>query len=71
VIHSKRDSTESSGNIMSSTDAVLVGGNGNRARSSGSDDVDKLDEDDLDNESSLLIENSIQSNIMNDHCTNC
>jgi hypothetical protein len=56
---------------MSSTDAVSVGGNGNRARSSGSDDVDKLDEDDLDNESSLWIENSIQSNIMNDHCTNC
>jgi hypothetical protein len=30
-----------------------------------------LDEDNFDNESSLLIENSIQFNTMSDHCTNC
>jgi hypothetical protein len=38
--------------------------------SSRSDDFDESDEGNLD-ESSLSIENSIQSNIMSDHCTNC
>jgi hypothetical protein len=71
AIHSKSDGTESSSIIASSTGTVLVGGSGNSARFSGSDDDDKLDEDNFDNESSLLIENSIQFNTMSDHCTNC
>jgi hypothetical protein len=37
----------------------------------GSDDVDESDEDDSEDESSLLIDNSVQSNIMRDHCANC
>jgi hypothetical protein len=71
AIHSKSDGTESSSIIASSTGTVSVGGSGNSARFSGSDDDDKLDEDNFDNESSLLIENSIQFNTMSDHCTNC
>jgi hypothetical protein len=71
AIHSKSDGTESSSIITSSTGTVLVGGIGNSARFSGSDDDDELDEDKFDNESSLLIENSIQFNTMSDHCTNC
>ncbi len=42
-----------------------------QTRSTGSDDVDESDEDDLDNESSLLIGNSIQFDRMSDYCTNC
>jgi hypothetical protein len=33
--------------------------------------LDESDKDDLDIESSLSIENSIQLNTMSDHCTNC
>jgi hypothetical protein len=71
VIQSNSDSTESSSRVASFTDAVLVGGNGGSKRSAGSDDVDKSDEDDSDNESSLLIGNSVQFDRMSDHCTNC
>jgi hypothetical protein len=60
AIHSNSDGTESSSSIASSTGTVLVGGNGNNARFSGSDDHD---------ESS--IENSIQLNTMSDQCINC
>jgi hypothetical protein len=50
----------SKSSIASSTGTVLVGGNGNNARFSGSDD---------DDESS--IENSIQLNTISDQCINC
>jgi hypothetical protein len=49
AIHSKSDGTECPSSIASSTGAVLVGGNGNSTRCSGSDD-DELVEDNLDNE---------------------
>jgi hypothetical protein len=52
-------------------DTVSVGGNGNSTISSGSDDVDKSNENDSDDESSLLTDNSVQSNMMSDCCTNC
>jgi hypothetical protein len=71
AIGSNSDGTERSCSIASSTGAVLVGGNGNSTRSGGSDAVDELDKDDLDNESSLSNANSVQLNTMSDHCTNC
>jgi hypothetical protein len=55
AIHRESDGTESSSSIASSKGAVSVGGNGNSARFSGSDDDDELDEDNLDNESSFLL----------------
>jgi hypothetical protein len=70
-IHSNSDSTESFSSIASSTDTVSAGGNGNGTISTGSDDVDESDEDDSNDESSLWIDNSVQSNIMSDCCTNC
>jgi hypothetical protein len=60
AIHSKSDGTESCSSIASSIGSVSVGGNGNKARFSGTDD---------DDESS--IENSIQLNTMSDQCINC
>jgi hypothetical protein len=67
AIHSKSDGTESCSSIASSIgavsvggNAVLVGGNGNNARFSGSDDDDELS-----------VENSTQLNTMSDQCINC
>jgi hypothetical protein len=60
AIHSKSDGTESCSSIASSTGAVSVGGNGNNARFSGSDDDDQLS-----------IENSTQLNTMSNQCINC
>jgi hypothetical protein len=71
AIGSNSDGTERSSSIASSTGAVLVSGNGNSTRSGGSDAVDKLDKDNLHNESSLLIANSVQLDTMSHHCTNC
>ena len=60
AIHSESDGTESCSSIASSIGVVLVGGNGNNARFSGSDDDDKSS-----------IENSTQLNTMSNQCINC